>query len=1212
MRKASPFYLFAFVCCLIGQVVSAQYLSIGSSYHPTYFRNGVFQDQNSNLPSATFQADILPQSPNAEAMTKYTLLPVTLYTGTAQVSVPIYDIKTPGGLDIPVSLSYNSNGFKPAETSTSVGQCWSVSGGGCVAWHVKGLVDHMDELARGNDYDDYVNINEMSNSQQFLVNMAQGYIDGAADQYIVSAPGLSVRFIMMQGKAYTYPYQMIQVRSLGTDVGFVITNEKGVQYYFDQGEWCYHKPTTQYAEQITSHNSAFMLSKIISADLADTVYYYYSSYTYWATPNLSDVLTVNANMGLTQPLVNFTETSVNGDYINGLELTAIKSRNVNISFTPGTTPRQDQIINGEVLYPLSQITVTGPNSVLMKTFNLIQNYMGGKLGLTEVDEVEGSVPNQVTQRYQFQYDSPDLSADEQNVIPGWASRSVDVFGYYNGASASSLFTSAEEPVNAPAAAAYCNNARNPSFGYIIHNTLSKIIYPSGGYDTIMYASNQIGGYTYTISAPYVATISQLVKPPYYDVGQLYTTSYQIEIYTAQMVSFSTGSTSDSTITVPFVTIDSGYLTGPQKYVTPNSIMQAHGGQDSIYLLPGSYTVAVNVQANIPSVGLTLNYVTQNVNSVLNSGSTTGPGVCVSEIDSYDGIHPNPVLTKSYSYNQGQFFGNVGATESSMMQPGDLCIATNNSGCNSTEPTNNTILTLQASVNPACSDWINTQFYYQSVMEKDVANGTAGLTAYTYNSYAADGDPTVFMTSKTEYVDGGNPYPTYPASTIGYIPLHQTTFNYNFNLTKQFQNVSATVVEQPLNLGGNSCYICNGITPPDPTYPNASEINVYGATHSILLMGYDQLDSSSETTWDQNGQNPVTVNKNYYYDNPNHIYPTRIISKNSKGLQTITQMKYPLDYTLPGVVMPYEQDSLYMVNWTNANNAYSTWDDNLLDQLLPYEPYTNGDTVFTDILLENNCDSVYAATSAIAYNTRNSQYAAYLNSLDSAQTADLVTWHQGVWYLQANNVVDPVIEKYESVVKNDGNTYLISAIRNNYTMNPLTTTSGSQVMVARPTSISATELSSPLLLSNFLANTDANYHSEVLTTYDNGLRAISKQKVNDKIYTYVWGYNHAFVVAEIEGSDPVTVAGLVNQSVLDNPMVDTATMRAQLNQIRTGLAGSKALVTSCTYDPLVGITSKTDPAGRTTYYDYDILGRLMDIRDLNGNIIKTFRYHFAGQ
>lgn len=342
-----------------------------------------------------------------------------------------------------------------------------------------------------------------------------------------------------------------------------------------------------------------------------------------------------------------------------------------------------------------------------------------------------------------------------------------------------------------------------------------------------------------------------------------------------------------------------------------------------------------------------------------------------------------------------------------------------------------------------------------------------------------------------------------------------------------------------------------------------------------------------------------------------IFSTRIISKNSKGLQTITQMKYPLDYTLPGVFTIAQEDSVYNAGWNNAVSVYNNCYDNLLEALQPYQPYSANETAFNNVLSQYNCPSEFATASTTAFNAVNGLWTGYINSMDSAQAADPVTWHQGVWYMQANNVLDPVIEKYESVVKNDGNTYLISAVRNNYTLTPMKLFSGSQ-MVARPTSISATELSSPMLLSSFLANTDPNYHSEVVTTYDSAMRSISKQKVNDKIYTYVWGYNHQFVVAEIEGSDPVTVAGYVNQSVLDNPNVDTATMRAQLNQIRTGLATSKALVTSCTYDPLVGMTSKTDPAGRTTYYDYDMLGRLMDIRDQDGNMVKTFTYHFAGQ
>ncbi|HVU95381.1 MAG TPA: hypothetical protein VHE34_09160 [Puia sp.] len=57
--------------------------------------------------------------------------------------------------------------------------------------------------------------------------------------------------------------------------------------------------------------------------------------------------------------------------------------------------------------------------------------------------------------------------------------------------------------------------------------------------------------------------------------------------------------------------------------------------------------------------------------------------------------------------------------------------------------------------------------------------------------------------------------------------------------------------------------------------------------------------------------------------------------------------------------------------------------------------------------------------------------------------------------------------------------------------------------------------------------------------------------------------------------------------------------------------SDAQMTSYTYQPMVGMTSETDPAGRSTYYEYDGYGRPSLTRDLNGNILKSLSYSYAG-
>src|SRR5690606_3203815 len=139
-------------------------------------------------------------------------------------------------------------------------------------------------------------------------------------------------------------------------------------------------------------------------------------------------------------------------------------------------------------------------------------------------------------------------------------------------------------------------------------------------------------------------------------------------------------------------------------------------------------------------------------------------------------------------------------------------------------------------------------------------------------------------------------------------------------------------------------------------------------------------------------------------------------------------------------------------------------------------------------------------------------------------------------------------------------------------------------------------------------------------YDSDGNILQVRKTDGIDICYIYGYDNYLPIAKIENAAYSQVQSYVtnlqflsdadDDHCLDSGSCDEKCLRMALNTLRSSLPN--ALVTTYTYDPLIGVTSITDPRGDTIYYEYDDFNRLKHIKDSDGNILSKNEYHYSNQ
>ena len=91
---------------------------------------------------------VVEPSASMSQFMRYGNTPVSLYTGSIDVSVPVYAYED-HEFNVPISLKYAFSGQKPNDPAGSVGLGWVLNAGGCITRQINHLPD--EAMATGND-----------------------------------------------------------------------------------------------------------------------------------------------------------------------------------------------------------------------------------------------------------------------------------------------------------------------------------------------------------------------------------------------------------------------------------------------------------------------------------------------------------------------------------------------------------------------------------------------------------------------------------------------------------------------------------------------------------------------------------------------------------------------------------------------------------------------------------------------------------------------------------------------------------------------------------------------------------------------------------------------------------------------------------------------------------------------------------------------------
>lgn len=179
---------------------------------------------------------VIPSSSETFNQCKAGLLSNNLYTGTATLSIPLYDISLKS-FSLKLGLQYASNGIHASDMPSYVGMGFNLMAGGCITRIIR---DEPDGVPEGIPYGDFPDPSQHNADLRWYLNeAADNYWDTEPDEYMYNFNGMSGRFFLdSSGVGHCIPENNLKIES--NDVygskTFTITTADGAIYVFDLPE----------------------------------------------------------------------------------------------------------------------------------------------------------------------------------------------------------------------------------------------------------------------------------------------------------------------------------------------------------------------------------------------------------------------------------------------------------------------------------------------------------------------------------------------------------------------------------------------------------------------------------------------------------------------------------------------------------------------------------------------------------------------------------------------------------------------------------------------------------------------------------------------------------------------------------------------------------------------------------------------------------------